>query len=123
MQTRPSISLNLVQDGRTSKTQITYVGDTRDYGYSSNRVTVAAPDGTVESRVIIVAPYVHVLDESANRWGVEDGESPYFLDLERLLGFRPGVPADVEATGQELVNGVEMHRIEGRLPGLDILGS
>ena len=118
-----SIDLNIVQDGRTSKISITYVGDARDDGYSSNRVTVAAPDGTVELRVIIHAPYIHVFDESTGKWRIDDGESPYFLDLGALFGFTPGVPADLELTGQELVDGVEMHRVEGRLRGLDIVGA
>ena len=118
-----SIDLNFVQDGHTSNIPITYVGDARDDGYSSSRVTVAAPDGTVESRVIIHAFYLHVLDESTDVWLVDDGESPYFLDIGVLFGFTPGVPADLELTGQELVDGVEMHRVEGRLRGVDIVGA
>ena len=118
-----SIDLNLVQDGRTSNIPITYVGDARDDGYSSNRVTVGTPNGTVELRVIIHTSYVHVLDESTDVWRVDDSESPYFLDIGALFGFTSGVPADLELTGQELVDGVEIHRVEGKLFGLDFLGA
>ena len=118
-----SIDLNLVHDGPTSNILITYVGDARDDGYSSNRVTVAAPDGTVESRVIVHVPYVQVLDESTGVWRVDDGESSYFLDLGALFWITRGVPADLELIGQELVDGVEMHLVGGKLTGLDFVGA
>ena len=118
-----SFNLHVLVDGRTHDVGSTYIGDARTDGYSTADVTVAAPDETVKSRVIILDSTVHVLDASTGKWDAHYGESPYFVDLRALFGLRSGDLDGLALTGQEMVDGVDTHRIEGSLRGLVIAGA
>ena len=118
-----SFNMEVLQDGRTHHIPVTYVGEARTLGYSSADVAVGAPDGTLESRVIIVDSTVHILDASTGSWDMDYGESSYFIDVGSLVGLRPGDRADLTLTGNEVVDGVDHHRVEGRLLGLEIAGA
>ena len=118
-----SFNMEVLQDGRTLHIPVTYVGEARTFGYSSAEVAVGAPDGTLESRVIIVDSTVHVLDASTGKWDVGYGESSYFIDVGSLVGLRPGDLADLTLAGKEVVDGVDTHRVEGRLQGLEVAGA
>ena len=118
-----SFNLEVLQDGRTLYVPVTYVGEARTVGYSSTDIVVGAPDGALESRVIIVDNTVHTLEASTGNWDVDYGESPYFLDLRALFGLRSGDLADLKLTGQEVAGGVDTHRVDGRLRGLEIAGA
>ena len=118
-----SFNLHVLVDGRTHDVGSTYIGDARTDGYSTADVTVAAPDETVKSRVIILDSTVLVLDASTGKWDAHYGESPHFVDLRALFGLRSGVLDGLALTGQEMVDGVDTHRIEGSLRGLVIAGA
>ena len=118
-----SFNLEVLQDGRTVYVPVTYVGEARTVGYSSTDIVVGAPDGALESRVIIVDSTVHTLEASTGNWDVDYGESSYFIDIGSLVGLRSGDLADVTLTGQKVVDGVDTHLVEGRLRGLDIAGA
>ena len=118
-----TFNLHVLLDGRTHDVPVTYAGDSRAEGYSSAEVTVTAPDETVESRVIILDRTVQVLDASTGRWDADYGESPYFIDLRTLFGLRSGDLSDLSLAGQQVAGGVDTHRVEGRLRGLEIAGA
>ena len=118
-----SFNMEVVQDGRTSHVPVTYVGEARTAGYSSADVVVTAPDDASESRVIIVDSTVHVLDTLTDSWDVDYGESSYLIDVGSLVGLRSGDLANLTLTGQKVVDGVDTHRMEGRLRGLEIVGA
>ena len=118
-----SFNMSALQDGRTHDIPVTYAGKARTEGYSSAEVAVGAPDGTVETRVIVVDSTVHVFDAAAGGWGSHHGDSPYFVDLGALFGLRLGALGDLTLAGQEVADGVDTYRIEGRLRGLEIAGA
>ena len=118
-----SFSLEGLLDGRTHDVLVTYVGDFHAIGYSSADVSVAAPDETVEARVVTFDHTTHVLNASTQRWEVTPEESPYFIDLTALFGRRASDLLGLRLTGQEMVYGVDTHRVEGRLQELEIAGA
>ena len=116
-------NMEVLKDGRTHHIPVTWIGDARTDGYSSADVVVTVPDGTAESRVIILDSTVHVLDASTSSWDSHYSESPYFIDLAALFGSCSGDVTDLALTGQKVVDGVDTHRVEGRLRGLEIAGA
>ena len=118
-----AFDLSVQSDGRTHDIPVTYAGDSRTIGYSSAEVTVTAPDETVKSRVIILDGTIHVLDESTSSWKTDYGESPYYIDIGALFGSHSDDLTDLALTGQKVIDGVDTHRVEGRMRGLEIAGA
>ena len=120
-------NLRIELDNLTYEIPVNYAGDFRFGGYAAADVSAATPERVIEARVITFAPLffaaTHVLESSSEGWDTTYGNSPYYIDLTGLVGGTPDELIGLGLTGQETLDGMDIHVLSGKLQGLEIAGA
>ena len=122
-----SANLEALSDGHTVQISISYTGVFAIGGLNWSDLVVAAPVLGIESRVMtLAAPFlttVHVLDESSGNWEANYGHSSYSFALDKLFVPPTYDFTNLELSGREELNGIDVHVFTAKLRDFAVAGS